>query len=243
MTYQKRDYNSNNSDKFMTQPIAEVGMNDVVRLLRSAAFCDSLRQAAAFTKNTGYESAFEVARDLYHGHYYVSRALVGTTENFKTQNRTYAGELVDFDFGGRDVSFDRCYRFLSLHFHPDVTNCPIPSYPDLLTSQTSLEDWELHEQLDVRPIIAVAHVLDDDNIVALIYQKSIRNDIGQTLDFLELKKHLHEMDFFEPLEVVDYLEATNLFHADVLNLDKRRAYHPEDSNYSKLKRFVHTPRR
>jgi len=227
----------------MDKPLAEVGEDDVIRLFRSIQFRRSLKQAATFTKGTGYESAFRVIRDFYLGSYYVSRILEGTTENFATENRTYAGELADFDFGEQTVPFDCCYRFLNLHFHPDITKCPIPSYPDLLTSQTSLEDWEAYERVDVRPIIGVAHVLQDDRIVTLLYQKSIRGDIEQTHAFRELKVNFPKIDFVDPLDVVDYLDASGLFHADILTLEKKHAYRPDEKDYNKLRRFAHTPKR
>lgn len=227
----------------MDKPLAEVGEDDVIRLFRSISFRRSLRQAATFTKDTGYESAFRVTRDFYLGSYYVSRILEGTTENFVTEGRTYAGELADFDFGEQAVPFDRCYRFLSLHFHPDITKCPIPSYPDLLTSQTSLEDWEAYEQVDVRPIIGVAHILENDRIVALLYQKSISGDIEQTQAFQELKHDYSLADFVDPLDIVDCLEMTGLFHADILTLEKRYAYRPDEKDYNKLRCFAHTPKR
>lgn len=227
----------------MTHPLAEVREDDVIKLFRSMPFRRSLRQAAAFTKRTGYESAFRVARDFYCGLHYVSGILEGTTEDCKVKNRTYTGELSDFDFGEQKVSSDRCYRFLSLHFHPDTTKCPIPSFGDLRTAQTALEDWEAYEQVDVRPIIAVAHVLEDDRILALVYQKTIEGDIEQMHDFQDLDSILSTIDFPDPSYVVACLEKSGLFYADILTLEKKYAYRPNNNDYHKLKRFVHTPRR
>jgi len=193
--------------------------------------------------NPGVQNRLGVARDFYQGFYYVSGVLEGTTENFHVEERTYEGELTDLDFGEQNVSFDCCYRFFDLHFHPDITKCPKPSYPDLRVAQTSLEDWEAYEDMDVRPIITVAHILEDDRIIALLYQKSIGGDMEQMQDFQELASNLSAIDFIDPAYVVDCLEESGLFYADILTLEKKRAYRPNDEDYDKLKRFTHTPRR
>lgn len=227
----------------MTKALAEVKEDDVIKLFQSVPFRRSLRQAATFTKITGYESAFRVARDFYRGFYYVSGVLEGTTENLHAKNRTYAGELADFNFGEQNVSSERCYRFFALHFHPDVTKCPTPSYPDLQTAQTRFEDWEAYEQVDVRPIITVAHILEDDRIIALLYQKSIEGDIEQMQDFQEVVSDLSTIDFIDPAYVVDCLEGSGLFHANILTLEKKHTYRPNDENSAKLRHFAHTPHR
>lgn len=226
----------------MTEPLTEVREDDVIKLFRGMPFRRSLRQAAAFTKTTGYESAFCVARDFYRRLYYVSGVLEGATDNCKVK-RTYAGELAEYDFGEQNVSSHRCYRFLGLHFHPDTTKCPIPSYGDLGIAQIDLDDWQIPEQVDVRPIIAIAHILEDDQIVSLLYQKSIEADIEQMQDFKELDSDLSAIDFIDPAYVVDCLEESGLFYADILTLEKKCAYRPNNNDYNKLKRFVHTPHR
>lgn len=226
----------------MLECFAEVTEDDVIRLFQSIPFRRSLRQAAAFTKSTGYESAFCVARDFFRGSCYVSRMLAGTAENIETDNRTYRGELADFDFGEQDVSNKRCYRFFDLHFHPDISNCPVPSYPDLLGAQTSLEPWD-DGQIDVRPIIAVSHILGDDKLVILLYQKVVESDIERTLACQKIKYDLPTVTFIHPQDVVDYLQQSGLFRADILRFEKRYAYRPDRADYSKLKRYVHTPHR
>ena len=221
---------------------AEVKEEDLIKLLRSMPFHRSLRQAAAFAKTTGYESAFCVARDFYRGSYYVSRMLEGTTESLMNDNRTYRGELTDFDFGEQNISYESCYRFFDLHFHPDKTKCPVPSYPDLRAAQISLDAWDADEQVDVRPIMAVSHILEDDNIIVLLYQKSVEADIERTFAFRTMEHDLATMTFTDPIDVVDYLEQSGLFHADILTLEKRLAYWPNSRDYNRLKRFAHTPR-
>jgi len=227
----------------MTRFFTEVKSDDVTKLFRSMPFRSSLRQAAAFTKRTGYESALCVARDFYLGSCYVSRMLKGTTEGFEINGRTYGGRLADYDFGEQNIHFEHCYRFLGLHFHPDLTECPIPSSRDLMTAQGGTEPWDAYESIDVRPIIAVAHILENNRIVALLYQKSIEGDIEHMQDFQDLNSDLYAIDFPAPPYVVDCLEESGLFYADILTLEKKRHYSPNKKDYAKLKRFTSTPRR
>ena len=226
----------------MNKPLAEVREDDVIKLFRSMPFGKSLRQAAGFTKRTGYESGFLVARDLYSGSRYVSSMCKGTTENFQSEHINHDG-FFDFDFGDQNVSFERCYRFLDLHFHPDITGYPKPSCLDLQLAQEDCDRRSGCEDVDARPIIAVAHVLEDDQIVTLLYQKSIEADIEQMQDFKELDFDLSAIDSIDPGYVVDCLEGSGLFYADILTLEKKCVYRPNDNDYNKLKRFVHTPHR
>lgn len=226
----------------MNKPLAEVKEDDVIKLFRGIPFRRSLRQAAVFTKRTGYESGLLVARDLYSGSCYVSRMCKGTTENFQTEDINYDG-FFDFDFGEQNVSFERYYRFLDLHFHPDITGYPEPSYLDLQLAQEDCDQRSGCEDVDVRPIIAVAHIMKDDRLVALLYQKSVEGDIEQMQDFQELASDLSAINFTDTAYVVDCLQGSGLFRADTLTLEKRYDYRPDKMDYGKLKRFVHTPHR
>lgn len=227
----------------MTQPLAEVKADDVLRLFRSVSFRSSLRQAAAFTNSTGYESAFRVARDFYDGSCCVSRVREGTSDSFDTEDRTYEGELADFDFGGQNITRDKWYCFFALHFHPDFTECPEPSLSDIKSSQSDHLEGQMVMRADVRPVIAVAHILDDGRIVTLLYQKRIAGNIEQTKDFWETESNLARREFYDPSDVVSILETSGLFHADSLMLERRYAYRPAMGDYDKLRRFVHTPSR
>ena len=231
----------------MSEVFPEIGENDVAKLFRGIAFRRNLRQAAAFTKQTGYESGFRVARDFYRGFYYVRRVVEGTTDRSNTEEQLleqlFEKKFDNFEFDGQNVFSGCCYRFFDLHFHPETTKYPIPSYYDLLTSQSSIENHKTHEQIEVCPIMAVSHILGDDTIITLLYQKKCRGNMGQRIALEELDSDLDKIAVTNPSEAVDYLEESGLFHADMITLQKRCGYSPDKKDYPKLRRFVHTPRR
>lgn len=227
----------------MYEHFAEVREDDVIKLFRGVPFRTSLRKAANFTKDTGYESTFRVARDFYNGVCHVSGIIKGNTEDTDNESRAYADEFGDFDFDGEIISSDPCHRFVDLHFHPEATRYPVPSYEDLLGSQVYTDDRPLHKQIDIRPVIVVSHVLGNGDVIALLYQKKFANNIRQASGLEELKFALHETVISGPSNAVDCLERSGLFQADILALGKKYAYRPNKDDYYKLRRFVHTPRR
>lgn len=227
----------------MSRKFAKVREDDMIKLFVSIPFRRSLSEDAAFTKNTGYESAFRVARDFYIGRCHVSEILRGRAEDLDVEGRTYEGEFADFDFSTQAISSNRCHRFLDLHFHPGVTKWPVPSYADLLGSQASVDGWEPHWQVDVRPVVVVAHVLENDDIVTLLYQKKYGGYIGQMQRLEELESDLYKAAISEPSRAVDYLEASGIFSADILTLKKKYSYRPPKEDNPKLTRYVHTPKR
>jgi len=226
----------------MSRNFAQVGEDDVIKLFVSMPFRRSLRQAAAYTRDTGYESAFRVARDLYTGCCYVSGILRGKAEDLDVEGRTYEGAFADFDFGNQVISSNRCHRFLALHFHPEVTKWPVPSYSDLLGSQVDM-DLESHQRADIRPIMVIAHTLRNEDIFALLYQSNYGGLLGQVRDLEELECDLNKASISEPSRAVGCLEASGIFSADTLNLEKKYAYRPSKEDYPKLRRYVHTPKR
>ncbi len=227
----------------MSDVFTKVREDDVTKLFRSMPFRGSLRQAAAFTKQTGYESGFRVVRDLYCDTYYVSEVVEGITDGFNFEEKVFDGNFDNFEFEGQNVPFDRCYQFLRLHFHPEITKYPVPSYDDLLTCEADIENWKTQERIAVCPIITISHILNDDTIISLLYQKKCRRRIGQLQALKELDSDLNKIVITNPSEAVDYLEESGLFHADTITLEKRRGYRPNDEDYHKLKRFARTPRR
>jgi hypothetical protein len=225
----------------MSEVFTEVIEDDVTKLFQSIPFRVSLRQASGFTKRTGYESGFRVVRDLYSGTYYVSRVVEGVTDGFNFEDEVFDTKFDNFEFEGQNIPFDRCYQFLRLHFHPESTKYPIPSYDDLLTSEADIENWKTQERIEVRPIIAISHILNDDTVISLLYQKKCSTKIGQLQALKELDSDLNNIVIANPSEAVGYLEESGLFHADIITLEKRRHYSPNKKDYAKLTLFAHTP--
>lgn len=227
----------------MSEVFTEVREDDVTKLFRSMPFRGSLRQAGDFTKQTGYESGFRVVRDFYSGTYYVSGVVEGITDGFNFEDKVFDEKFDNFEFEGQNVPFGRCYQFLRLHFHPEITKYPIPSYDDLLTSEADIENWKTQERIEVCPIIAISHILNDDTIISLLYQKKCSSKIRQLQALKELDSDLNKIVIANPSEAVDYLEQSGLFYADTITLEKRRGYSPDKEDCHKLKRFVRPPRR
>jgi len=228
----------------MNKSLVKVREDDVIKIFQGIPFRKSLGQAAAFTKQTGYESGLLVVRDLYSSSYYVSRMRKGTTDGFKAEDIIYDGSF-NFDFGEQNVSFDRCYRFLDLHFHPEITECPEPSCPDLQLAQEDTNPQNECGDVDVRPIVGVAHILEDDMVITLLYQKRVESniEIEKAPTLVKIGDDLSTVDIPDSSYIVDCLEKSKLFYADMLTLEKKHAYRPNDEDCNKLRRFVHTPRR
>jgi hypothetical protein len=225
----------------MNEALAEVREDDVTKLFRNKAFRRNLKQAAIYTKQTGYESGFHVIRDLYLGSYYVSRVTQGITDSLPTEEDLFEKNFNYCEYNEQNDSSGRCYRFFDLHFHPGATKYPIPSYYDLLTSHSNIENGQKNEQLEVCPVMAVSHVLNDDTIISLLYQKIHRFNTIQLQTLKELNSDLDKIAITNPSEVVDYLKRSGLFRADTLILEKKRHYSPNKEDYSRLKAFTCTP--
>lgn len=223
----------------MNKGLSEVREDDVIKLFRSIPFRGSLRQAGGFTKQTGHESGFRVVRDLYSGTCYFSKVVKGTTVGFGN----HEDEIDNFEFKGQNVPFKRCHAFLDLHFHPEITKYPVPSYDDLLDSEADIENYKTHERIEVCPIMAISHILNDDTVISLLYQKKFSGEIRQLQTLRELDSDLDKIAITNPSKVVDYLKSSGLFYADILILEKRRHYIPDKEDYPRLKLFANTPRR
>jgi hypothetical protein len=224
----------------MDKPIAPVTAESLWQLVRSARFVWRLSQAAGYTRNTGYESEFLVARELYRGTYYVSDLIEGGTQSIDSEAMIYTEGVDEELFVGQRIPAENCYRFFDLHFHPDRTLWPEPSEPDLGSAQAYMSQGPPNPRVDVRPIGAVAHALDDGDIVALFYQKNVPGDIEQLTRFRDLVGEIYNDDF-DASRAADALEQSGLFRAERFLLKRGQRYRPSRRDRAKFSRFAHTP--
>jgi hypothetical protein len=96
-------------------------------------------------------------------------------------------------------------------------------------------------RIDARPVMAVAHLLDNGNVHALLYQKDISGDFEDIAAFRNVIEDLGSADV-DPPDWARHLEQCGLFRAETLLLTKESGYHTSLKDRTRLRRFVHSPR-
>lgn len=212
------------------------------QILNSRSYCYLLRSAANFVSATGYEVAFEVARD-FKGKYYLSDLATGTSDHvyiYKTQ------QIAEDTF--REGNIPDAIVLINLHFHPGAHPYPKPSAQDLLhIEHRTLLEYHLD---DVRPICGISTVDKCDMVTTLFFQKrhaKLRHHFpGRSKEQYPLQREIYELSQI-PLssmqDTVSALRDSGLLEALCVEFrTKGRTKYFTNVQESDLERFSYVPR-